>query len=176
VALRVRLSVFGAHDAALDQPADEGIIARKLGNCFAANMVKATVADVGEVELAIYDGKSGASGSHSVELRMLEGVTLNTLVSGLKGFEQGILRIAVTGMIVDEVHGLDCEATGLLSAFISAHAVGDDGEAALTAEFLVGVGLPIEIGIFVIAALAADVSQAGRFDSRLRSFAVNCHN
>src|ERR1035438_6990579 len=150
------------------------MIACKSGDGFGANMVEATVAHMGEVELAIYDGESGAGGSHSVELRMLRGITLNILMSGFEGLEQGILRIDAKGMVVDVAYGLDCDATGLLSAFVTAHAVGDHGEAALTTEFLVGVGLPIEIGILVIAALTADVGQAGRFDPGLCSFAVYC--
>src|ERR1039458_5488985 len=61
------------------------MIACKSGDGFGANMVEATVAHMGEVELAIYDGESGAGGSHSVELRMLRGITLNILMSGFEG-------------------------------------------------------------------------------------------
>jgi hypothetical protein len=176
VTLWVELSIFSAYDATLDQPADVGMIACKSGNRSAANMVQATVADMGEVELASDDGQSGTSGAHPVELRMLGGVTLYILVSGLEGMEQGILRISAERVVVDVAHGFDGEAAGLLSSFVSAHAVSNDGEAALAKEFLVGVGLPIEIGILVIASLAADVGQAGGFDSGFRSFAVDSHN
>ena len=130
-------------------------------------MVEATVAHVGEVELATDDGESGAGGAHSVELRMLDRVTLNVLVSRFEGFDESRLRVGVKGVIVDLAHGLDGEAAGFLSPLISPHTVGNDGKAALAQEFLVAVGLPVEIGIFVIATLAAEVGQARGFDSGL---------
>ena len=167
VTLRMGLSIFGAYGATLDQPSDVGMISRKSGNRSGANVIETTVAHVGEVELAIDNGDSGAGGPHSVELRMLVGVTLNHLVRGLEGMEEGILRSRAERMVVDVTHGFDREAAGLLSAFVSAHAVGNNGEATLAKEFLAGVGLPIEVGIFIIAAQAADVGQARDFDSGL---------
>jgi len=143
------------------------MISRKPGNRSGANVIKTTVAHVGEVELAIDNGDSSAGGAHSVELRVLVGVTLNHLVRGLEGIEEGILRSRAERLVVDLTHGFDCEAAGLLSAFVTAHAVSNHREATLAKEFLAGVGFPIEIGIFIIAAQAADVGQARDFDSRL---------
>jgi hypothetical protein len=167
VALRMGLSIFGAYNATLDQPSDVGMISRKSGNRSGANVIETTVAHVGEVELAIDNGDSGAGGAHSIELRMLVGVPLNQLVRGLEGLEEGILRSRAERMVVDVTHGFDREAAGLLSAFVSAHAVGNNREATLAKEFLAGVGFPEEIGVFVIAAQAADVGQARDFDSGL---------
>ena len=143
------------------------MISRKSGNRSGANVIQTTVAHVGEVELAIDYGDSGAGGAHSVELRMLVGITPNHLVRGLEGMEEGILRSRAERMVVDVTHGFDREAAGLLSAFVSAHAISNNGEATLAKEFLTGVGFPIEIGIFIIAAQAADVGQARDFDSGL---------
>jgi hypothetical protein len=175
VTLRVRLGVFRANDAALDQAADVRMIAGETGDGLGANQVKATVANVSEIQSAVDDGESGTGGSHAVELRVFHGITLNILVSGLEGGDQRSLRIAAKGIVVDVAHGLDGEATSFLPAFVTAHAVGDDGETALAEEVLVGVGLPIEIGILVIGALTADVGEARRFDAGLWSFGLNRH-
>ena len=176
VALGVGLGVFRAHDAGFDQAADVGMIAGQPGSVFAPNMVEAAVAHVSEVEGATDDGQSGTGSAHSVELGMFQGVTLNAPMSGFKGFEQSALGVGAKGMIIDVTHGLDGETAGFLSAFVTAHSVGHDGETAFAAEFLGGVRFPVEIGILVIAALAAYIGESRRLDSGLRSFAVNCHN
>lgn len=167
VTLWVALSVFRAYGATLDQPSDVGMIPGKSGNRSGANVIKTAVAHVGEVEPAIDNGQGGAGGAHSVELRMFVGVTLNHLVRGLEGMEERILRSRAERMVVDVTHGFDREAAGLLSAFVSAHAVSNNGEATLAKEFLAGVGFPIEVRIFIIAAQAADVAKTRNFDSGL---------
>src|SRR4029077_4725670 len=173
VTLGVRLGVFRADDAALDQSADVRMIAGETGDGLGADQVKATVANVSEIQLAVDDGESGTGGSHAVELRVLHGVTLNVLGSGFEGDDQRTLRIVAKGIVVDVAHGLDGEATGFLPALVTAHAVGDDGETAFAEEFLLGVGLPIDVGILVIGALTADVGEARRFDAGLWSFGLN---
>jgi len=175
VALRVRLGVFRADDAALDQAADVRMITGETGDGVGVNQVQATVANVSEVQSAIDDGESGTGGSHAVELRVFQGVTLNILVSGFEGGDQRTLRIAAKGIVVDVAHGLDGETTGFLPAFVPAHAVGDDGETALAEEVLVGVGLPVDVGILVIGALTTDVGETRRFDAGLWSFGLNRH-
>jgi hypothetical protein len=107
------------------------------------------------MELAADDGQSGASGSHAVELGMFLGETLNVLVSGFEGLGERSLRIAAKGIVIDAADGFNSQAAGLLPALISSHAVGDHGEAAFPAKVLVGVGLPVEVGIFVVGALAS---------------------
>ena len=107
---------------------------------------------------------------------MFFGVALDVAVSGVEGAEQSALRIAVKFGIVDMAHGFDGEAAGFLSAFVSAHAVGDYGEAALAAEFVVGVGLPVEVGVLVIGTLAADVGQARDLDPGFCVATVNRHS
>ena len=72
-------------------------------------------------------------------------------------------------------YGLDGDPAGFLSAFVSTHAVGHDGQATFAAEFLVGIGLPVEKGILVIVALQADVGQAGGFDPWLWTLTVDRH-
>jgi len=176
VALGVGLGIFGAYDAALDQLADVGMIACKSGNGFSTNVVETAIADVGEVEPAIHDGDGGAGRPHSVELRMRGGVTLNHLVRRRQGCGKRTLGIACGSILVDMAHGFDGQTTGLLSTFVSSHAVGDHGQAALASKILVGVGLPVEMGILVVAALAADVGQAGDDDSGFGGFTVDGHH
>jgi len=175
VALRVRLGVFGANDAALDQAADVRMIAGEAGDGFSANQVEAAIADMGEMELAADDGERGACGSHAVELWMLLGKTLNVLMRRFERCGERGLRVTVKGVVIHAANGLDREAAGFLSAFVSTHAVGDHGEAAFAAEVLVGIGLPVEVGIFVVGALETDIGQAGGFDAGLGSFGVNGH-
>ena len=138
-------------------------------------MVEAAIAHVSEMELGTYDGKRGTSGSHPAKIRMLRRVTLNRMVGRFQGIKQCGLRIGAKGMFVDLAYGLHSEATGLLSAFVSTHAVRDDGQAAFAAEFFVRFWLPVEIRIFIIDALAADIGEARGFDPGLWSLAVDCH-
>src|SRR5579859_410065 len=137
--------------------------------------VQAAVTNVGEVKLPSHDGKSRACSSHTVKLRMFHGVAVNILVSGVEGLEESGLRVVPKATLVDVTHGLDRETAGFLATLVSAHAVGDDSEAAFAEEVLVGVGLPIKIGIFIIGALAADVGQARHLDSGFCVAAVNRH-
>ena len=97
-------------------------------------------------------------------------------MSGGEGLDQGRLRICAESVVVDAANGLDGEAAGFLSAFVTAHAVGHHRQAALAAKVLVGDWLPIKKGILVIGTLAADVGQAGRFDSGSWSLCVNGHS
>ena len=97
-------------------------------------------------------------------------------MSRFESGEQSQLWIATKRMVVDVAHGFHREAAGLLSTFVPAHPIGDNGEPAFAEEIVIGVGLPINVGVFVIAAQAADVGQTGRFDSGLWSLAINRHN
>ena len=69
----------------------------------------------------------GAGRPHAVELRMFQGKALNILMRGFKGRGESDLWIAAKSMVVDATDGLNGQAAGLLSAFVSPHAVGDDG-------------------------------------------------
>ena len=176
VALGMGLGIFRAHDTTLDELADIGVIASQSRNGFGTNVVETAIADVGEVELAIDDGDGGAGRPHSIELRMLDGVALNALVRRRQGCEQSILRTVCESIFVDVAYGLDGEAAGLLSAFVSAHAIGDHGQAARAEKICVGVGLPGERGIGVVGALAAKVGQAGGDESGFGGFVVEGHH
>ena len=175
VALGVRLGVFGADNAAFDQATNVRMVASEAGNRFGANEVEATVTDMGEMKPAIDDRERCAGRAHSVELGMIHREALNILVRRFKGFGESQLWIIAESIVIDLAYGLDGKATGFLTALVSAHTVGDDGESALAAKVVVGIGLPVEIGIFVIGALAADIGQARGFDAGLGGFGVNCH-
>src|SRR6266567_4923568 len=175
MSLRVRFGIFGADDASLDQATDIRVIAGEAGDAVGANQVEAAVANMGKVEQAIDYRQSSTGGSHAVEFRMVQGEALNILMCGFESRDERALRIAAKGVVIDAAHGFYGQATGLLSALVSTHAVGHDGETALAAEVLVGVGFPVEVGVFVIGALTADVGEARRFDAGLWSFHVNGH-
>ena len=91
VALRVRLGVFGAHDAALHQAADIRMIAGETRDGLGTDQVESAIADVGEMKLAADDGESRAGGAHPVELGMFQGKTLNILVRRFKGLRRAWL-------------------------------------------------------------------------------------
>jgi len=175
VSLRMRLGVLGTDDAAFDETSDIGVVARKTRDGVGTHKIETAVANVREVEMVIDERKRGAGGTHAMELRVLECIALNGLVGGLKRIQQRALGVAIKVAIVDVTDSLYGDAAGLLSAFISAHAIGNNREAALAAELGVGVGLPEEKRIFVIVAQQADVAKAGGLESRLGSFAVNRH-
>ena len=106
---------------------------------------------------------------------MFFGVALNVAVRGFQSLQQGLLRVVVEFAVVDVANGFDGKTAGFLSTFVSAHAVGDDGEAALAAKVLVGVRFPVEVGVLVVGALAPNVGQARGFDARLGSCVLYIH-
>ena len=73
------------------------------------------------------------------------------------------------------MHGFDREAARLLPAFVTAHPVCDYGQPAFPREFLIGIGFPVEARVFVVDALAPDVSQARDFESGFGVDAINRH-
>jgi hypothetical protein len=133
----VELGIFRAYDAGFNQPADVGVIAGEAGNINSANVVEAAVAHMSEVEFVADDGESGAGGAHSIKFGMIDGIALNTAVSGGKDFEQSSLRIGAKGVIVGVTDGLYGELAGFVAAVITAHAIGDDGETAFETELVV---------------------------------------
>ena len=106
---------------------------------------------------------------------MLRGETLNVVVSGFEGLDERALGIAAEEIIVDTTHGFDRKATGLLATLVASHAVSNDGETAFAEEIIVGLGLPVKVGIFVIGPLTADIGQAGCDDARFGRFGLNSH-
>src|ERR1700757_2080775 len=176
VPLGMGFGVFGTHDAAFDQAAHIRMVAGEAGDAFAANQVKTAIADMGKVELAADDRQSRTSRSHALKFRMLEGIALDHLMSGLQSGDQGSLGVASEIAIVNMTHGFHRETAGFLAAFVSAHAVGDGSETAFAAEIIVRIGLPVKERVFIIAALQADIGKARGLNSALRSFAVNRHN
>src|SRR5579864_3838862 len=171
----MRLSIFGPDNAALDEAAYIGMIASQAGDTVRTHEVDARVANVRKAEFTIDDRQGSTSGSHAMKLGVIVSVALDVLVRRTEGMEQGSLRAAIEAAVIEVADGFDGKAAGFLSAFVSAHAIGDDGEASLDAEIVVVLGLPIEIGIFVIGALAANVGQAGHFHSWFCGAAVYRH-
>ena len=175
VALGMRLSILGADDAALDQAPNIRMITGEAGDAVFANQINSAITDVGEVELRTDDCDGGAGGAHAVKFRVLGGEELNLLVSGDKGGDERLLGIAGEVAIVDITDGLDGKAAGFLPAFVSAHAIGDDGQAAFAAKVGVRGGLPVSERVFIVGADAADVGQISQFDPRSHVDAFHGH-
>src|SRR5215470_319956 len=106
---------------------------------------------MGETELPVHDRQSSAGRSHPVELRMIQGITLDRLVSADKGIGERRLRVTGEVIFITMAHALDGDAACLLPAFISTHPVGNDGKSPLSAEFVFVLGFPIEVGVFVVS-------------------------
>src|SRR5258707_2618690 len=131
---------------------------------------------MGKIQLTRNRRERGTGCAHPLKFRMIFGVFLYAFVRHAKGFNQGGLGIATEVLVVNLEHGFDREATGLLTAFVATHAVGNDRQAALALELVVALWFPVKAGVFVIFALAADVSQACYFHARLHLHAFNRHS
>jgi len=130
---------------------------------------------VRKIQLVAADDEGGAGGAHAVECGIALGIVLNAGVGCGKGLDQSGLRIVAEGLVVDFANGFNRHAAGFLTAFVSAHSVGDDGEASLALEFGIASWLPIEVGVLIVFALAAHVTQARHLDSGFQIHAVNRH-
>ena len=175
VTLGMRFGVFGTNNAGFDEPSYVRVVAREALGGLAADQVQTAVADVREKKLVIDDCESGAGGPHTTELRMLETVALDSIVRSLQTDGQSCLRIAAEVMVIDVAHGLDGKAAGFLTTFVSTHAVGNDGQAALVEKFVLGLRFPVKIGVLIVVTLKADIGQAGGFKSRFRIPGINRH-
>jgi hypothetical protein len=175
VALRMLFGVLGADDAAFHQAAYVGMIAGETQDACAAHQVEAAIADVREIKLAGANNHGGAGGSHALKCRMHFCILLNAGVSRVEGLDERRLRIVVQGLFIHFANGLNGEAAGFLAAFVAAHAVCNHGESPFAAEFFVAGGLPIEVGILIVLALAAHVTEAGHFNSGFNIHAIDRH-
>ena len=92
-------------------------------------------------------------------------VSLNATVGSLKSGQQpgtGIPHGCVGVHLFDR---LDCDTAGFLPAFISAHAVGHDGQPALQRKIVIVSRLPIGIAVFVVFSLAANIAETRQLNS-----------
>jgi hypothetical protein len=106
---------------------------------------------------------------------MFLGIALDRLVSCLKPENEARPRITAEVRIVDEANSLDSQPTGLLSAFVAAHSIGDDGESSFAAKHGLRFRFPIEVGVFVVSPEQSDVRQACGLESWLWMRGVNRH-
>src|SRR5216684_668496 len=176
VTLRMGFSIFGAYDTTLDQPAYICVIAGEPRNLAGANQVEATVADMGKIKLPRNHRDRCAGCAHPLKCRMIFAVLLYALVRYSKGFHQSDVGIAIEGGAVNLEHGFDRDPTRLLTAFVPTHTVGNHREASLALELCVALTFPINVRVFVVLALAADISQACHFHARLHLHAINRHS
>jgi len=108
------------------------------------------------------DGRAGCP--HTMQSRVLNGEFLDAVMSGQESLQEKGSRVA--GRVSVRIFNhLDGDTAGFLAAFVSAHTVSDDGEAALLLELLVARWLPVGVAVFVVLALSPDVSESGQFDS-----------
>src|SRR3974390_2933287 len=126
------------------------MVAREPGDGLSSNQVQPAVAYVSETKLAVHDRQGSAGRAHSIEFRVFNRVSLNVFVSALESFDQRILGIAAESVVVDMADCFHGESAGFLPTFVSAHTVGNNGEAALAAELGIGVWLPIKIGVLIV--------------------------
>src|SRR5438552_15211865 len=95
---------------------------------------------------------------------VLNGKCLDAVMSGKEYLQEKGSRVA--GRVsVCIFNRLDGDTTGFLAAFVSAHTVSDNGEAALLLELLVARRLPVGVAVFVVLALATPISESGQLDS-----------
>src|ERR1700730_13145446 len=135
------------------------MIPGELRNSGPTHQVKATVADVREIDLAASQNEGGTGCAHPVKLRMLLSIVLDAFVGGREGGKQSCLRSISEVLGIDLADSLHCQTAGFLSAFVSAHAIGNYGQPALTQVLLVAGGLPIKVRIFIVVTLAPAVGQ-----------------
>src|SRR5690242_16290414 len=124
-----------------------------------AEQVKPAVSDVGVEKLVGENRDRSAGRSHAAQSGMIGGLLLNASVRGFETRQQQGLRRAIGHLGVGILNGLDGKATRLLPAFVSTHSVGNDGEPAFEAEFVVARRLPVRVAIFVVLALTAKVAE-----------------
>ena len=102
---------------------------------------------------------------HALQLRVGRGVLEDSLVRDLKSHGQRRLHIVVRSISKDFLDGFHRYAAGFLSAFVTAHTVGHNGQSAFAREFLITAGFPVRGLVFVIFSLAANVAEAGQVNS-----------
>src|ERR1700678_1965010 len=95
------------------------------------------IAHMGKMKLTATNHYRGAGCSHPVKFGMLYGIRLNALVSSGERFHQSCLRIVSYNFVIPFADCLNCEATCLLAAFVSAHAVGYNCQSSLALEFTI---------------------------------------
>jgi hypothetical protein len=156
----MRFGLLGAEDAVLNQAADVGVILSEAGDVGTTYQIQAAVTYVGKIEQVIEQGHCRTGSPHAVEIGVLFGVLLNAMVSDLKTLQEPGARVAGSGVGVDDFDDLDRDAAGFLAALVSAHAVGDNGQASLRGELRVVGRFPVGIAVLIIFTLTANIAEA----------------
>jgi len=89
---------------------------------------------------------------------------MNSSMGFAESSRQQRLWIAVRTFSVELLHGIHCDATGFLSAFVSTHTIGDNRKSPLAFVFGIACRFPIGIAIFIILSLAAHIAEASHFN------------
>src|SRR5271156_5099094 len=139
--------ILGAHDAALHQPANIGMVASQSRDPLTTHQIQAAVADMRKVELTPPDHECSAGRPHTMKLWMPRGIRLNPLVGSGKCLEQCRSGIVLDDLVVNFTNCFYRQAAGFQTTFVSAHAIGNYRQSSLLLEFIIGDRLPIEIGI-----------------------------
>src|ERR1700730_424902 len=138
-----------------------------------ADQVQPAIPDVRVVEQVVEQSNRSARGPHTVQVRVLGSILLDTIVGGLKTREQpgaGIANGRIGIQFFDRLHR---DAAGFLAAFISAHAVGHDGQPALQRELLIAGRFPVGIAVFIVISLAADITEARQLNTEPNSHSTS---
>jgi hypothetical protein len=100
-----------------------------------------------------------------MQIGILVGVFLDAMMRGLEALEKPAARIPGVAIGVDLFDGLNRDAAGFLATFVSAHAIGHDGQTALPRELRIAGRFPVGVAVFIIFSLAADIAQAGQLNT-----------
>src|SRR5580704_14559857 len=96
----MRLCLFRADHAGLDQASHIGVVASYPRNLAIADEVESRIADVRVVELVTFrtpdDRGCSASGSHATQFGVRKAVLADLLMSGLQSLNQRSLRIVTS--------------------------------------------------------------------------------
>src|SRR6202011_914002 len=102
-----------------------------------------------EIKLVFKQGHRRAGGSHTMQIGILVGVLLDAMMRGLEALEKPAAGIPGVPIGVDLFESLTRGTAGSLSTFVSAHAIGHDGQTALPRELRIAGRFPVGIAVFI---------------------------
>ena len=150
VLVRMGFRFFGAEPALIDEALDEGVVHADLLEFAVPQPVRAGVANMGEVQLALGQQEGGDRGPHAGQLGIDVDEFGEQRVGGLDLVGKDGAGVAVVVVAVEMEHVQHRGGRSDITAGVSAHAIGDDGEVAAD------VG-----GVVVLRAHPADVGPRG---------------
>src|ERR1700693_2257363 len=159
-------SLLRRNQPVLNQALHLGVVPGDPRDVVAAYEIQAAVADMAVAKLAIQDRYGGAGCAHPVELRMLAHIFLNRGVRVLKSRLERLERIAVWMAQIFVAHRLNGDSAGQLTTLVPTHPIRHLGEPSFPLKIQVVLRLGVTIVVLVLGAVAPDVSDIPKFNSR----------